>query len=178
MAGRSKVNWLAIRTAYVVQQWTAERCAKEFGLDPTTIRKRASKEGWTQERHRLNTHAEDVADEAVQKAVNDAARKQQMVLDGLILWSAQFIRDSNNDLGLIKNPYSRVRARRDVIEMIGTFAKTHQIANIDRPQERDDTLTIVQQRVEPYKIAVGEDGRAIPELMPPDDDDGEPDDDD
>ena len=73
MAGKSRVNWLAVRTAYVVKGYTAQRCADEFEIDITTVKKRASKEGWTGERHRNTTQGHQVATEAMLTIVADVA---------------------------------------------------------------------------------------------------------
>ena len=59
------VNWIAIRTAYVVNGWTAQKCATEFGLNITTVSIRASKEGWTDERTRNTTNTSIATTEAM-----------------------------------------------------------------------------------------------------------------
>jgi len=62
-------NWLAIRTAYVVHGKTAQECADEFHVDVTTVKKRASKEGWTTERHRNATQGAEVVAGEMRAAV-------------------------------------------------------------------------------------------------------------
>ena len=71
MASKAKVNWLAVRTAYVVKGYTAQRCAEEFQVDITTVKKRASKENWTEERHRNTTQGHLVATEDMRAIVAD-----------------------------------------------------------------------------------------------------------
>jgi uncharacterized protein YjcR len=80
--GPRGVNWIAVRTAYVVRGYTSQQCADEFGIDVTTVKKRASKEGWTQERHRNATQGAEVVSEAMKAAVTahmggQAARVQR-----------------------------------------------------------------------------------------------------
>lgn len=170
-------TWLAIRTAYIVKRWSAQKCADEFHIDVTTIKKRASKEGWTKERHfkghQVRTGS-DTAEEETRKAVRDVATRQQELADMMIAWVANHIKDSAQDLqqmtttskkdsDKIAAARSRISARRDMVEMVDRFVKTGKIAGEDRPAERDDELIIEQRRLEPLKIAVGQDGRAIPQ---------------
>ena len=172
-------TWLAIRTAYIVKRWSAQKCADEFHVDVTTIKKRASKEGWARERHRNATAGQSVAEEETRIAVRDVAAKQQQLADMMIAWVAGHIKASERDLeqmtttsksdsAKIAAARSRISARRDMVEMVDRFVKTGKIAGEDRPTERDDELIIEQRRLEPLKIAVGQDGRAIPQ--PTDDD--------
>ncbi len=163
-------TWLAIRTAYIVKRWSAQKCAECFHVDATTIRKRASKEGWTRERHRNATASRSVAEEETRNVVRDESARRQQLMDALIVWAAKQIQDSEADLALIKIPRSRISARRDIMEMVDRFVKTGKLADEDRPTERDDEMIIEQRRLEPMKIAVGQDGRALPR---PNDDDEE-----
>ncbi len=67
------VNWIAIRTAYVVKGWTAQKCAEEFTVSRPTISARASKEGWLAERNRnLTESTNSVIQSQVREAVQDA----------------------------------------------------------------------------------------------------------
>jgi hypothetical protein len=66
---KKPINWLAVRTAYVVHGYTSARCAEEFGIDATTVKKRASKEGWTTERHRNATQGAEVVSDAMRAVV-------------------------------------------------------------------------------------------------------------
>ena len=90
MAGKEKVNWLAVRTAYIVKGYTAQRCADEFGVDVTTVKKRASKEKWTDERHRITTQGHLVATEDMRAIVAEvsashkAAANRQVILAELL----------------------------------------------------------------------------------------------
>lgn len=72
MAAHSSKTWLQIRTAYVVRGWSAQQCADEFGIDRATISRRASKEGWTQERHRTITEAQQHVTDTMVSATQDA----------------------------------------------------------------------------------------------------------
>jgi hypothetical protein len=78
-------NWLAVRTAYVVKGLTAQQCADEFGINVTTIKIKASREGWTEERNRIATQgAEVVADEmraAVQSAMASHSSRATRALE-------------------------------------------------------------------------------------------------
>lgn len=164
-------TWLAIRTAYIVKRWSAQKCADEFHIHVTTIKKRASEEGWTKERHfkghQVRTGS-DTAEEETRTLIRDESARRQQLMDALIVWAAKQIQDSEADLALIKIPRSRISARRDIMEMVDRFVKTGKLADEDRPTERDDELIIEQRRLEPMKIAVGQDGRALP--RPSDDD--------
>lgn len=71
MAGKSTINWIAVRTAYVVKGWSAQTCADEFGVDVTTVKKRASAEGWTAERTRITTEGHHAVVEEMRAAVAD-----------------------------------------------------------------------------------------------------------
>ena len=46
----ARYNWIAVRTAFVVKRWSYQKCADEFKLDVTTIKKRGSKERWVEQR--------------------------------------------------------------------------------------------------------------------------------
>jgi len=84
MAGKSKTNWLAIRTAYVVKGWSAARCAEEFNLHPTTIKTKAAKEEWTTERDRNATDATAVVANEIREAVQDQVNRHMIVTDRMV----------------------------------------------------------------------------------------------
>jgi hypothetical protein len=165
--------WLTIRTAYIVKRWSAQRCADEFKIDITTIKKRASKEGWTRERHRNATAARSVAEGETRQAVAAEAQRRQALMDNLCSWAAERIKESGQQLEKITNPRANISARRDIIEMFERWVKSVKIVDDDRPTERDDELIIEHRRLEPVKIPVGEDGRAIRDLQRRDDNDAE-----
>ena len=71
MPAKAKVNWLAVRTAYVVKGWSAQRCAEEFNVHHVTVKNRASKEGWTAERTRNTTRGSEVVAEVMRQAVDE-----------------------------------------------------------------------------------------------------------
>lgn len=73
-SGPKGVNWIAIRTAFVVKGWSAQKCADEFGLNPTTIKLRAAKEGWTAERTRIATASADSVAIEIGKATQEQLR--------------------------------------------------------------------------------------------------------
>jgi hypothetical protein len=166
---RDQKLWMQIQTAYIVKRWSAARCAKEFGVDPTTIRKRASREGWTKERHRNATDASAAAMADLKGVVELEAAERQAMRDHVWAWFGNIILQSHADLPKIKNPRSRISARRDIAEMVDRFVKTGLQADEGRPLERDDTLVIEQRRLEPEKIAVNQSGRVIPLQRPPGD---------
>lgn len=69
---RGKVNKLAVRTAYVVKGWPAQKCADEFGVNVTTVKLWASREGWTAERNRNTTQGAQIATDEARMVVADA----------------------------------------------------------------------------------------------------------
>ena len=90
----NRINWIAVRTAYVVKGWSAQKCAEEFGINPTTIKIKASNEGWTEERNRLQTDATAEATKEIKAgavaAINDIRRdhaslvsRMHSLLDGV-----------------------------------------------------------------------------------------------
>lgn len=161
-------TWLAIRTAFVVKRWSASKCAEEFKVDVTTIKKRASKEGWTHERNRNATAGQSVAEDEARQAVALEAERRQQLIDGLSVWVAAKIKACDDILIKITNPRSQISATRDIVEMVDRLVTTFKKADQDRPLERDDELVIEQRRIETYRVAVGADGRMIPELPPGD----------
>lgn len=158
-------TWLAIRTAFIVKRWSAQKCADEFHVDVTTIKKRASKEGWARERHRNATAGHSVAEEEIRQAVRLEADKRQELLDALALRADSRIKVAETALDKIRNPRSIVSATRDYVEMVDRLMKAIKAAGEDLPIERDDTLIIETRRLEPVKVAVGEDGRLIDQLL-------------
>jgi uncharacterized protein YjcR len=73
---KKPINWLAVRTAYVVHGYSAQRCADEFGINPTTVKKKASEEGWTTERTRYATDGATVVAEEMRAVVSAHLRGQ------------------------------------------------------------------------------------------------------
>lgn len=113
---RGKINWIAVRTAYVVKGWTAQKCADEFGIDVTTVKKRASAEGWTQERHHATTNATEATTQEARAIMVAAAldlraehAKALGQLNNLLLGASE-------DVAACKPGRSRAETRRACLE--------------------------------------------------------------
>jgi hypothetical protein len=106
------INWLAIRTAYIVKGWSAQKCANEFGVDPTTIKKRASKEGWTTERHQNTTAAVEAATTEAKRLVEEAFAEDRDYAARML----QIASDVEEDLAATKAGRGRIEARRSAVE--------------------------------------------------------------
>lgn len=166
---------MAVRTAYVVKRWSAQRCAKEFGIHETTIKTWASKEGWAKERDSIATDGREAATQEIRKTIRLEADKRQELIDGLGISAAARIQKAAaaiDRISPVKHPRMYVAATRDLVEMVDRLMKAIKVAGEDVPSERDDQIEIIQRRVEPYRIAVNENGRPVMgELLPPEDDD-------
>lgn len=108
--------WMQIRTAYVVRGWSAQKCAEEFNVHATTIKTRAAKEGWTQERDRVATDATGAATDALKGAAAEVltalrsqhaelVQRMHTILDGIA-----------EDIAAMKPGRSRIEARRAAAE--------------------------------------------------------------
>lgn len=121
------VNWIAIRTAYVVKGWSAQKCADEFSVDPTTIRKRASKEAWTAERHKNTTAAATVATETARAIVAEIAASATASHLAAADEMLAIARGSLADLKDITNARTRIAARKDAIEGFERALRSHRL---------------------------------------------------
>lgn len=142
-AKRPKHNWLAIRTAYVVKGWTPEHIGKEFGVHITTVKKRASKEGWTAERHRNATSAAEVASEVAAEAARQLALnagKEKALTDLQIADTLRaLINDSITDLKAIDDLGSKIVARNQIMLMGQRFLTVNRIVRGIVPGQPSDT---------------------------------------
>jgi hypothetical protein len=77
-------TWMQIRTAYVVKGWSAQKCGEEFGVNETTVKVRASKEGWTEERNRNTTDAQQAVAEDFKSAIADALQNHAALADEIV----------------------------------------------------------------------------------------------
>ncbi|MDB5092461.1 MAG: hypothetical protein JWO85_562 [Candidatus Eremiobacteraeota bacterium] len=171
---RTKANWIAIRTAYVVKGYSAQKCATEFSVDVTTIKKRASSEGWTAERHRNTTQggkvAEDAARDAVAKANAERQQSDRAFTDSL----QALVENGKKKLEKIKDPGDYIMAASRLVAAGQRVVLTRRIvtgtvpgqpsdfvAADDADDEIDNEIKITQRRLEPLRIAVDNNGREI-----------------
>lgn len=146
---RAKINWIAIRTAYVVKGWSAEQCSQEFGVDRTTISKRASKEGWTQERHRNTTDATRAVTEDARAIVAEA---RETHLD-FMAWVRDQIKGSEEDLVQITSARSRIEARRQIAAMAKDYVQIEREVMGRKTGEASDTSTVAPKRTLRVEVA-------------------------
>jgi hypothetical protein len=171
---RATANWIAIRTAYVVKGYSAQKCAAEFGINVTTVKLRASKEGWTAERNRNATHGSEVAADAARAAVDKAnaerAQSDRAFTDSL----QQLVEQGKAKLAEIKDPGEFVMAASRLVAAGQRVVLTRRIvtgtvpgqpsdfvAADDADDEIDNEIKITQRRLEPLRIAVDNNGREI-----------------
>ena len=114
MARQSTVNWLAIRTAYVVKGMSAQQCADEFKIDRATIARRASKEGWTAERHSNVTAGSDVVTNEMREVVASIAAGHVAAADQQVRL-AQAVADKLEE-AIAKVDPRDIRTLRSIIE--------------------------------------------------------------
>ncbi len=122
-----KINWIAVRTAYVVKGYSAQKCADEFHIDPTTVKKRASAEGWTKERHRLATHATTVAEDEAREQVAQAGAKLREEHAEIVGKVHRFLDGIDDDLAAIKPGRGRIEARKAAAEAAEKVLKTSRL---------------------------------------------------
>lgn len=156
MPDKPKHNWLAIRTAYVVKGYTAQQCATEFKVDVTTVRKRASKEGWTAERHANTMHGEDVAKDDARKIVAAAAQSHREVLSKL----TALVDDSITELATIEDIGERILARQRTITMATRIVVTGRIVDGNLPGQPSNTGSGIDDPGMPA-AAIGDDEDSV-----------------
>jgi hypothetical protein len=172
---RAKVNWLAIRTAYVVKRWTPAKISAEFGIHPTTVKTRAAKEGWTAERDRNATAGDLVATDESRKVV-DAAAAERAQSDRAFTDSLQALVEAGKaKLAEIKDPAEYIMAASRLVASGQRVVLTRRIVTGTVPgqpsdfvaaddsddDEIDNTITIVKRRLEPTRILTDANGRAL-----------------
>lgn len=135
MPEKPKHNWLAIRTAYVVKGYTAEHCATEFGVHVVTVRRRASKEGWTAERSANATSGEKVAQDEARKVVASAAQSHRAMLAKL----DKLVDDSITDIEAITDLGEKILARQRTITMATRIVVTGRIVAGELPGQPSGT---------------------------------------
>jgi hypothetical protein len=113
---RSKINWIAVMTAYVVKGWSAQKCADEFSIDVTTIKKRASAEGWTAQRNRNTTHATEAATEEATQIVATAALHIRSEHAKAVSQLNALLAGASEDVSACKPGRSRAETRRACFE--------------------------------------------------------------
>jgi hypothetical protein len=111
-----KVNWIALRTAYVVKGWTLEQCAQEFSVNPTTVRTRAAKEGWRAERDRNLANATKAATEQATNLVTTAAIELRSEHAKAVAQLNALLDGSAEDVASCKPGRSRAETRRACFE--------------------------------------------------------------
>ena len=112
MAAR-KINWIAIRTAYVVKGWSAQKCADEFEVNPTTIRVKASKEGWTAERNRNTTDATAAVVEDMRAVVAADLDAHRRVTDRMVTVSELALNEIEQLFRLIPSAFDKATVGKD-----------------------------------------------------------------
>lgn len=121
---RGRVNWIQVRTAYLIQGWSMAKCAEEFGIDPTTVRKKAAAEGWTQQRRDGVTAADLIATNEVAIAVATSRAEFQAGLNRQLSGMFALLVDGAADIAAAKPGRARAETRRAVIESYALVAKT------------------------------------------------------
>ena len=116
---RGTINWLTIRTAYVVKGWSAKDCAAEFHVDVTTIKKRASKEKWTDERHRNATAGAEVVAEELRDAVVLELREHAKRVERALRLGDALVEKLESALAAV--PVGDARALRTVVEQFSRY---------------------------------------------------------
>jgi uncharacterized protein with GYD domain len=137
---------MQVRTAYIVKGWSADKCSEEFNIDPTTIRKRASKEGWTGERHSLAIDATLVATEDLKSGATQVINSVREDHANLVKRMHTILDGIDEDIAAIKPGRSRIEARKAGAEAFGTVLKSSRLvlgirdgdASVAPEQAQDD----------------------------------------
>jgi hypothetical protein len=172
---RATINWLAIRTAYVVKRWSPARISTEFGIHPTTVKTRAAKEGWTAERDRNATQGDQVATDESRKVVEAAAQERtqsdRAFSDSLqaLIEGAKAKLEKIEDAGeyilavsrLVTAGHRIITTKRTVQGVVNGQPSDFVPADDSGDDEIDNTIQITTRRLEPLKIATDQNGRAL-----------------
>jgi hypothetical protein len=174
--GPKRDNWIAVRTAYIVNRWPAQRCAEHFDMDVTTIRKRASKEGWTAERHALTTSADRVAIERAREHVDSIAASHVDATNRVIALADRIADRVDAALDKLERDESGddFATLRRVVEVFDRYADgVSKALAVNREvrglrsgdaSEKDENragIRIERRILTPEKIPIDEEGRAV-----------------
>lgn len=164
-------KWLAIRTANIVDGLSYADCAERFGVDRTTIAKRASKEGWRAERHRMTTVGQEVVSEKMQEAITDGLTAHVNAADQLLdvftdLKDAFVQAIKSGDAAEVRRLRALIESGKSLSEMGDRAIRVGRVVRglkdgVASEKPDDGPLEINQRRLEPVKVNVDSNGRAV-----------------
>lgn len=182
---RTTAEWRKIRLEYVKGKTTLKQLAEKWGLSESTIRKRASNEGWKKRKHKLDTKVEQKTLERLCDArarefeqiahVND---RMTEVLDNLVSFIQQQKPNKYDDLrgveSLTKAIGQVVAVKRDLYNMPTEAEKAkieslREKAKLDRERWQDEqaekaaSKTAAESTVFRIVIEGDEDGEPLDE---------------
>jgi hypothetical protein len=122
------INWIALRTAYIVKGWSAQKCADEFGLHPTTVKTRAAREGWAKERDRNMTDATAAATAEAREQVAEMAMVVRERHANLVVRLHSLLDGIEEDIAVAKPGRSRAETRRAGMDAFEKAVKIGRLA--------------------------------------------------
>lgn len=167
--GRKGVNWLAVRTYYLSSSAvTYADCSRKFGVSTRSIETRGSKEGWKDERARIFGQAEgQLRQRAIEDRVSGLAAHVDRA-DALVALSAQLEAELLSDTKASSR--SKIEAYKSLVEATDKATRLARAVRGIRDGEAsesgsaEDTKWVIEHReLEPKKIAVNDQGRAVGE---------------
>jgi hypothetical protein len=159
----AKVNWLAVKSFFLAGHTHAE-CALRFGCTKRRVEQVASAEKWSAQRANVAEVAQEQLNALSVEDTKDALESHR---DFAARWM-KLATDAEEDLKVMPAGRSRIEARRSAMETAERALKLHrEVLGFKIGQSSDDEevtdagITIEQIRVEPIKVPVNDEGRAV-----------------
>ena len=135
------MDWQSIRTEYITTETSYRKLAQKYGVNVTNIAKKASAEGWVEQRKQFANKTQSKTLEKISQQEANRAAKVQTVADKLL----QKIEALADLPGMVpKDVRSLVAAVKDLKEIQGIKSALDEqeqkarIANLEKQAEKDD----------------------------------------
>lgn len=146
-------DWENIKAEYLTTETSYRKLAKKYGVNATTIAKKASKEGWQSQRQQQATKTLSKMLAADTKQKVDRATRLKTVADKLLdkvealveedgFLSAAAIKNLSDALKNIKEA-QMIRSSRDDAEQDARIAKLQREAQKDADDGKDKTVHVI-----------------------------------
>ena len=154
-------DWQAIKTEYITTQTSYRKLAQKYGVNVTNIAKKASAEGWVEQRNQFANETQTKTLEKISQQEANRAAKIHSVADKL-LQKIEAMVDSGNvcsEKGL-RALTAAVKDLKDIQGVKSDMDKREQkarIANLEKQADKDDSgsdapTLVVEGLPEEFKV--------------------------
>ena len=147
-------DWQAIKTEYITTQTSYRKLAQKYGVNVTNIAKKASAEGWVEQRKQYAIETQTKTLEKISQQEANRAAKIHSVADKLLNKIEAMVDSEKLDTKAIRALTAAVKDLKEIQSIKSDLDEKEQRARIANLQKQADKT---EDNKEPIKVIIGSD---------------------